>query len=90
MSPPVLRIAFYEVLEKIGIGEEDRDKRNLTFHSLRHTFSTLSRDWNISQEDRMLVLGHKSTEVNDRYTHASDVALERVSVLSQAILECKL
>ena len=90
MSPPVLRTAFYEVLEKIGIGEEERDKRNLTFHSLRHTFSTLSRDWNISQEDRMLVLGHKSAEVNDRYTHASDVALERVSVLSQAILECKL
>ena len=86
MSAPSLRIAFYEVLDKVGIDEEERKKRNITFHSLRHSFSTLSRDFEISQEDRMLVLGHKSTKINDRYTHSTDEALERVSKLSSVIL----
>ena len=86
MSAPSLRIAFYEILSEIGINEEERKKRNITFHSLRHSFSTLSRDYEISQEDRMLVLGHKSTKINDRYTHSTDEALERVSKLSSIIL----
>ena len=34
----------------------------------------------------MLVLGHKSTKINDRYTHSTDEALERVSKLSSVIL----
>ena len=67
-------------------GLEERIERNITFHSLRHSFSTLSRDYEISQEDRMLVLGHKSTKINDRYTHSTDEALERVSKLSTVIL----
>ena len=86
MSAPSLRMAFYEILDEIGIDEEERKRRNITFHSLRHSFSTLSRDYEISQEDRMLVLGHKSTKVNDRYTHSTDEALERVSKLSAIIL----
>ena len=68
------------------IKEEERIERNITFHSLRHSFSTLSRDYEISQEDRMLVLGHKSTKINDRYTHSTDEALARVSKLSTVIL----
>ena len=86
-SPPTLREVFYKVLSLAGIGEEERKGRNLTFHSLRHTFSSLSRDRNISQEDRMLVLGHKTREVNDRYTHSSDEALRRVSEVSLALLK---
>ncbi len=82
ISSPTLRNFFYEILEQIGIGEAERKEANLTFHSLRHSFSTLGRDSNISQEDRMVVLGHKSKEVNDRYTHISDEALYRVSTLT--------
>ncbi len=82
MSVPALRSAFYSLLEDISIDCEERKRRNITFHSLRHTFSTLGRDWDISQEDRMLVLGHKAASVNDRYTHQTDDALERVSRLS--------
>ncbi len=88
ISSPTLRSCFYELLEKIGIGEDERIKRNLTFHSLRHTFSTLARDSSISQEDRMVVLGHKSREINDRYTHCSDEALMHVSSLTEGIFSC--
>ncbi len=85
MSSPTLRNFFYEILDKIGIDGKERNDRNLTFHSLRHSFSTLGRDDQISQEDRMLVLGHKSKEVNDRYTHISEDALFRVSGLTDKL-----
>ena len=85
ISSPTLRNFFYEILDKIGITETEREERNLTFHSLRHSFSTLGRDNQISQEDRMLVLGHKSKEVNDRYTHISEDALYRVSGLTDRL-----
>lgn len=90
ISTPSLRGAFYEILTYVGISEEERRRRNITFHSLRHTFSTLGRDYNIKQEDRMAVLGHKSAEVNDRYTHLSDGALEHVSELTQTLYENRL
>ncbi len=90
MSVPALRGAFYTLLEDISIDKEERERRNITFHSLRHTFSTLARDEDIPQEDRMLVLGHKTTAVNDRYTHSSDDALERVSKLSLELYESAL
>lgn len=83
ISAPTLRTVFYGLLNKIGISEEERIRRNLTFHSLRHTFSTLGRDSSISQEDRMVVLGHKSADINNRYTHVSEEALRRVSMLTE-------
>ena len=82
ISAPTLRSEFYMLLDSIGINKSERERRNLTFHSLRHTFSTLGRDRHISQEDRMVVLGHKSVEINDRYTHQSDEALLSVSRLT--------
>lgn len=85
ISAPTLRNTFYDLLNEIGINENLRKERNLTFHSLRHTFSTLGRDNLISQEDRMLVLGHKSADINNRYTHLSEEALHRVSVLTEEL-----
>ena len=78
ISSPTLRSIFYSLLDELGITEDVRKERNLTFHSLRHSFSTIGRDKNIAQEDRMAVLGHRSKEVNDRYTHISDETLLRV------------
>ena len=87
ISSPALRLAFYEVLYRIGIDEEERKRRNLSFHSLRHYFSTFTRDQRISQEDRMIVLGHKSIQVNERYTHATDKQLENVSYSSSVLYQ---
>ncbi len=77
---------MYSLLGLIGIEDDERERRNISFHSLRHTFSTLGRDENIPQEDRMLVLGHRSERVNDRYTHVTDEALLKVSGLTETIL----
>ena len=85
ISSPTLRNTFYSILDAIGIDSKVREERNLTFHSLRHSFSTLGRDRDIPQEDRMVVMGHKSREVNDRYTHISDEALFKVSTLTSEL-----
>jgi Site-specific recombinase XerD len=86
ISSPTLRTVFSKVLAEAGISEEEQKERNLTFHSLRHGFATMSRDGAISQEDRMLVLGHKSEKVNNRYTHVTDEQLERVSKITSQIV----
>ncbi len=85
ISVPTLRNGFYTLLSFIGIDESARRERNISFHSLRHTFSTLGRDGSITKEDRMLVLGHRSERVNDRYTHTTDEALLRVAVFSDSL-----
>ncbi len=85
ISVPTLRNGFYALLSLIGIDESVRKERNITFHSLRHTFSTLGRDGCVAKEDRMLVLGHRSERINDRYTHSTDEALLRVAAFSDSL-----
>lgn len=82
-----LRKMFYSLLKDIGIDEQQRKERNITFHSLRHFFSTAGKDMQISQEDRMMVMGHRSAIMNERYTHITDEQLIRVSSVTSAILD---
>ena len=82
-----LRKTFYSLLKDIGIDERQRTERNITFHSLRHFFSTAGKDMQISQEDRMMVMGHRSTVMNERYTHITDEQLVRVSSVTSNILD---
>ena len=40
-----------------------------TFHSLRHTFNSTMANAGVSDEIRMKLTGHKSAQMNQRYTH---------------------
>ena len=46
-----------------------------TIHFTRHTCATLMREAGIEEDIRKLILGHKSSDVTDRYTHYSDEML---------------
>jgi integrase len=48
-------------------------RRNLTFHSLRHTFITLGRLAGISDLEIQALARHKSGGMMERYSHASQV-----------------
>lgn len=48
---------------------------NYTPHYARHTFATLMREAGIEEDIRKLILGHKSADITDRYTHHSDEML---------------
>ena len=89
LKPHEIRALFYEVLSMIGIDEEERERRNLTFHSLRHYYSTFGEDNNIAQVDRMAVMGHKSAEVNNRYTHITDTQLLRAAKVALKIMSAE-
>lgn len=48
---------------------------NYTLHYTRHTMATWMREAGIDEDIRKLILGHKSKDITDRYTHISDSML---------------
>jgi integrase len=48
---------------------------NYTMHYARHTCATMMREAGIEEDIRKLILGHKSDDITDRYTHISDEML---------------
>lgn len=62
------RAAFYKAMEKIGISEDERKRRGITFHSWRHKFTTDCVKSNMHPEKIMALTGHKSAEMLLRYT----------------------
>jgi integrase len=80
------RLAMNRELEAIGIKGiwmsrkekpegyvNEQSARNLTFHSLRHTFVTLSRLAGINDFQVQALAGHKSAQMMDRYSHPRQV-----------------
>ena len=58
---------LYGALKKIGIPEDQRRQRNITFHSWRHFYNTMMRG-RIPDPKLRLLTGHKSVEMSDHYT----------------------
>ena len=50
---------------------------NLTFHDLRHTWSTRAEELGVPQAVRRDILGHSPVTMTDSYTHSSPEARER-------------
>jgi integrase len=64
--------ALYEAMTAIGIPPEERKKRYLDMHALRHTFVTCMRG-QVPDSRLQRATGHRSTEMLERYTaSASD------------------
>jgi len=60
--------------EKQPEGYENKQKqRNITFHSLRHTYITLSRLAGITDVEIQALAGHKDGRMMNNYTHAGQV-----------------
>jgi integrase len=67
------RLALISELEAAGIPDAERKARNITFHSLRHTFVSLARLAGISDFQAQALAGHKSSAMMERYSHRSKV-----------------
>jgi integrase len=60
--------------EKAPEGYVDEQKRrNITFHSLRHTFITMSRMAGITDIEIQALAGHKDSRMMENYSHAAQV-----------------
>lgn len=68
-----IRAGFYRILEAIGIPDAERERRNLLFHGLRHTFVSLSRAGGVPDFIVQRLAGHKSLEMTNRYSHTEGV-----------------
>ena len=56
------------LMEKLGM-------QQYTMHYTRHTCATIMREAKIEEDIRKLILGHKSMDITDRYTHHPDSML---------------
>lgn len=71
----ILNTVWNPMLEKLGFS-------GYTPHYCRHTCATMLREVNVAEDVRKLILGHKSTDITDRYTHHSDsMLLEAIDLL---------
>lgn len=61
------------MLEAIGIDAEERKRRNINLHAMRHTFITLARNLGMPDVSVMALSGHKSPEMLTRYSHARQI-----------------
>jgi len=64
---------FYKALASIGISEEIRKARNITFHSHRHFFNTLLLDSRVPVEKIQILTGHLSASMTQHYYHPEEM-----------------
>jgi len=60
---------YYSALEQIGIDDENRRYRNITFHSFRHFANTRLRASGLSDMVVQSVTGHQDMKMTEHYTH---------------------
>lgn len=82
-----ISLRFYRALERIGIEEDGRKKRNIVFHSWRHFLNSLLRRKRIMDATVMAVTGHKSLAMTENYTHPGSDEMDAVRQLQQSFLE---
>jgi integrase len=73
VSNNFVRDAVDKELIALGINLKQQEKRNLSPHSLRHTFITLAQLAGIPDVIIRALTGQKSTEVMNRYSHVPKV-----------------
>ena len=68
---------LFKALNNIGITEEDRKNRNITFHSWRHYFNTYMRG---KIDDHVLrgMTGHSSEQMTDHYYSYTEADLRKI------------
>lgn len=63
---------FNDTLNEIGISEEERNRRGIVFHSLRHGFITYAQNNGVSKELVEKSAGHSSLKMTEHYTHETE------------------
>jgi len=74
---PMYEIFFRNALRRelvaIGISASEQKERNISFHSLRHSFITLGRLDGISDLEIQAIAGHSTRRMMEHYSHAEKV-----------------
>jgi integrase len=81
--------ALYQALDRIGINEEERKRRNLSMHGWRHFFSTELEMADIPDSRAREVTGHSSRKSRKRYNHLDNLRMLDVIQLQERLMEQK-
>jgi integrase len=81
--------ALYQALDRIGINEEERKRRNLSMHGWRHFFSTELEMADIPDSRAREVTGHSSRKTRKRYNHLDNLRMLDVIQLQEKLMEPK-
>jgi len=79
---------FNRMLEKIGIDNAARKKRNIVFHSWRHLMAKNLAESRTNKAIAMKILGHKTSKIYDDY--ASHVDKETFEKMAKAVEDVSL
>lgn len=74
-------------LRAIGISEEERKDRKLSFHSLRHQLNTYMRRRGESDAHIRKITGHSSPEMTDHYDHTDARHIAALMNLQEEIMQ---
>ena len=75
ISMRTVQAIFNRACIKAGI------KRDISAHSLRHSFATHLRESGVDLRYMQEILGHKSSKATEIYTHVSRVSLANIKIL---------
>ncbi len=64
--------SFYRAMNEIGISEEERARRNITFHSHRHFVNSILVNARVPLQRVQALTGHLTDEMTQRYYHVED------------------
>lgn len=105
-KPSTLSRQFHDLMSKAGLvtkrphrkqEKEDKSRRriasDLTFHSFRHTLTSMLKNAGVSASIAEEIVGHDSAEMNRIYTHLEDKTLKHAmdslpDIVGDATLRC--
>lgn len=73
-EPRIFTRSLYKAMEKIGIYENERTKRNLTMHSWRHWLNSLLINARIPLQKVQSITGHVTADMSQHYYKLDDMA----------------
>lgn len=68
-EPRIFTRSLYTAMRSIGISEQERRDRNITFHSWRHWFNSLLINARIPIQKIQSLTGHLTNEMSQHYYH---------------------
>ena len=87
VSSELIRDGLYRAMARMGVTEEERRKRNITFHSWRHFLNSQLLSHGINESKTRKITGHSTESMTEHYTHFLVKDFEDVLQITEDIVE---
>ncbi len=77
--------SLYAALEEIGINDEVRREKNITFHSWRHWFNSLLINAKVPLQKIQSITGHLTDKMTQHYYHVHAGEMDDIKDIQESI-----